>query len=411
MKIIKLTLILCFALTALYAQDNNDGSKKSNKTVSTDKSSIKKSTVDLTKYYISIDGVNTAGPFDLEALKKKAKEGTLTNSTWVVKIGDKEWQSASAYPDLKSAIEAETPRLQQEVYVPPPLPIDKKLSDTTKFSDGVQANKETKKRSFEPYAPVLPQDVLYSKRLWRNVDFREKLNQSFIAKESNIISIVNKLLKNGDIVAFQDEKFTTRYSVADAMARYKEDKEAAPEDTMKVKQVDGSAKEDNTTQANIDYTAVVGGIRIKEDWIFDKIRQELEPRIVGMAFYKKSKAEVEQNKQRLMQSKVGGTTNNPKAKVDSVATNEKIVFWVNFDQIRPYLHKEIVINNYNDAAPLSFDDLLVKRIFASYIVQESNINGTDIKKSLPNSTPQDRLRESERIKKALMDWEHDLWSY
>lgn len=411
MKILRLTLIFCFAITAIFAQDNNNaGSKKSNKTVSTDKSSIKKTTVDLTKYWISVDGVDTEGPLSLEELKKKAKEGTLKSSTWVVKTGDKEWQSASAYPDLKSAIEAETPRIQQEVYMPPPLPIDKKLRDTT-FSDGVQATLETKNRSFEPYAPVRPQDVLYSKRLWRNVDFREKLNQSFTAKESNIVNIVYKLVKNGDIVAFQDDKFSTKYSVADALARFKEDKDPTPEDTAKIKGADGKMiEQDKSIQANVDLSTVVGGIQIKEDWIFDKIRQELEPRIVGMAFYMKSKAELESNRQKL-QSKVGGTTNNAKAKTDTIPTSQKIVFWVNFDQIRKYLHKEIVINNYNDASPLSFDDLLVKRIFASYIVKESNINGTDIKNSLINPTLQDRLRESERIKKALMDWEHDLWSY
>jgi gliding motility associated protien GldN len=410
MKIIKLTLILCFAFTALFAQDTNSGgSKKAKKTVTAKPDP--KPLVDLTKYWISVDGVDIEGPFSLEELTKKAKEGTLKSSYWVVKTGGKEWQNANAYPELKSAIEAETPRIQQEVYLPPPLPIDKKLSDTT-FSDGVQAIQETKKRSFEPYALVRPQDVLYSKRLWRNIDFREKLNQSFTAKESNIVNIVYRLVKNGDIVAFQDDKFLTKYSVADALARFKEDKGSTPEDTAKIKGADGKMiAQDKSIQANVDLSTVVGGIQIKEDWIFDKIRQELEPRIVGMAFYMKSKAEVESNRQKLLQSKVGGTTNNAKAKQDSIPTSQKIVFWVNFDQIRKYLHKEIVINNYNDASPLSFDDLLVKRIFASYIVKESNINGTDIKNSLINPTLQDRLRESERIKKALMDWEHDLWSY
>ena len=86
------------------------------------------------------------------------------------------------------------------------------------------------------------------------------------------------------------------------------------------------------------------------------------------------------------------------------------MFWLNFDQIRPFLHEAIVINNYNDASPLSFDDLLVKRIFASYIVKESGTKNAYIDLN-PKLSPQDRLRESERIKKALMDWEHDLWSY
>lgn len=67
-----------------------------------------------------------------------------------------------------------------------------------------------------------------------------------------------------------------------------------------------------------------------------------------------------------------------------------------------------MVNSHNDATSLTFDDLFMKRIFASYIVKESNDQDLRIKDYAQGI---ERLYESERIKKSLLDWEHDLWSY
>jgi len=66
------------------------------------------------------------------------------------------------------------------------------------------------------------------------------------------------------------------------------------------------------------------------------------------------------------------------------------------------------VNRNNDATGLSFDDLFMKRIFASYIVKESNSEDLRIK---DYAVGIDKLYESERVKKELMDFEHDLWSF
>ena len=47
-------------------------------------------------------------------------------------------------------------------------------------------------------------------------------------------------------------------------------------------------------------------------------------------------------------------------------------------------------------------------MFVSYIVKESNAKDERIKDYADGV---DRLYESERIKKTLMDWELNLWSY
>jgi hypothetical protein len=62
----------------------------------------------------------------------------------------------------------------------------------------------------------------------------------------------------------------------------------------------------------------------------------------------------------------------------------------------------------NDNTGLSFDDVFMKRIFTSYIVKVSNDKDERIK---DYATGIDKLYESERIKKSLMDWELNLWQY
>ncbi|RYE22943.1 MAG: gliding motility protein GldN, partial [Sphingobacteriaceae bacterium] len=57
---------------------------------------------------------------------------------------------------------------------------------------------------------------------------------------------------------------------------------------------------------------------------------------------------------------------------------------------------------------LSFDDIFMKRIFASYIVKESNDKDERIKDYAQGI---DKLYESEKIKKSLLNYEQDLWVY
>ncbi|MCX6167624.1 MAG: gliding motility protein GldN [Sphingobacteriales bacterium] len=420
MKILKLTLIFCLAFSALFAQKKKVPAKKKPVVPAVvTPAATPPAAIDSVHYWISNDQLSVdPTKYSLASLTSKIKEGTVTSSTLVVKTKGK-WQIAAAYSELAELIKAATPQLQQKAFVPPALPkIDSLQSKQVK--DGVQATQETKERTFEPYAAVRPQDILFSKRIWRNVDFREKLNQPFVAQESPFAKIIHDLIQSGKIVAYSKngdkekgdefgDKFSTTMTIKDALAAFESEK-IDPNDKSKwVDSMDANGKLIKVPPPNIDKTAwneKAIGIQIKEDWVFDKIRQELEPRIVGIALLKKTKTTAPSTNIGVP----GGPNNGigaAAAKFDTAPP--EIMFWLNFEQIRPQLHKAVVLNNYNDAFPLSFDDLLVKRTFASYIVKESNTKNIPISTSFTD--PQDRLRESERIKKALMDWEHDLWSY
>src|SRR5690606_23345303 len=147
--------------------------------------------------------------------------------------------------------------------------------------------------------------------------------------------------------------------------------------------------------------------RIKEDWIFDKQRSVFEPRIVGIAPLVTPK----------MDEIIGETTDAPMEIPGmntgggdiAIAADAYPAFWIYFPEARHiFVNKEVASRN-NDATGLSYDDMFIKRLFSSYIVKQSNPEDLRIKDYVDNGV--DRLTESERIKKTLVDFEQDLWSY
>ena len=58
---------------------------------------------------------------------------------------------------------------------------------------------------------------------------------------------------------------------------------------------------------------------------------------------------------------------------------------------------------------MSWEDVFEARLFSSYIIKESNVYDRRIKDY--KSNPMALLLESDKIKKGLFNFEHDLWSY
>ena len=80
-----------------------------------------------------------------------------------------------------------------------------------------------------------------------------------------------------------------------------------------------------------------------------------------------------------------------------------------YPQLREILAKEQVVNDKNDAAPMTWFDLFEARFFSSYIYKESNT--LDLRLIDQYADGVDRLLESEKIKMELFNFEHDLWTY
>jgi gliding motility associated protien GldN len=245
--------------------------------------------------------------------------------------------------------------------------------------DGYYKRTNIENARVTPYANLRESDVMFSKRVWREIDLRDKVNTIFASPKSSLITILTDAVIAEELTAYDpsSDEFLKILSPKDAMAKFA-DSVFVP--IFK----DGEQIGGNMKPGEFNPDSIVK-FRIKEDWIFDKQRSVFEPRIIGIApLYRQNKA--------------GQTSDYQPA------------FWIYFPEARQLLVTKAAVNRTNDMAGLSYDDIFMKRIFSSYIVKESNPEDLAIK-FMPGVVGIEKLYESERIKKALMDREHDLWSY
>ena len=236
-----------------------------------------------------------------------------------------------------------------------------------------------------PYANLRESDVMFSKRVWREIDVRDKVNTIFASPKSRLITIFTDAIQAGELTAYDasgtkddvnGDEFSAVLDAKDAMAKF------ADSVVVPIFDQDGNQTGSKVEAGEFNPDSIVK-FRIKEDWIFDKQRSVFEPRIVGIA---------------------------PMVKISKAgqAFDEQPAFWIYFPEARHLLVTKAAVNRTNDLAGLSYDDIFMKRIFSSYVVKESNPDDLRIK---DYAIGIDKLFESDRVKKALMDFEHDLWSY
>ncbi|MBR6117663.1 MAG: gliding motility protein GldN [Paludibacteraceae bacterium] len=91
------------------------------------------------------------------------------------------------------------------------------------------------------------------------------------------------------------------------------------------------------------------------------------------------------------------------------ALRESILFWVPFDQLRPYMAMQYAIPNRNETKRVTYDEFFQKRLFTSYIVGEGNMYN----RWIPDyaKTHEDIKKEQDRIATELLNFEQDLWEY
>jgi gliding motility associated protien GldN len=268
--------------------------------------------------------------------------------------------------------------------------------------DGIYVKEHVPARKPVPYHHIREADMMWTKKLWRMIDLREKINHPLyfpintnrLDDRYSLISLLLASVESGDLEVYdpsEDDEFTTPLTIAGIDLNF----DAIP-DTQYVEDV----------VTGTDVQKVIPGERklkevsrlmIKEIWYFDKQRAMLEVRIVGMCPIRMAPP-----KQAIGEEVVETAGEEPELTM-------KKLFWVYFPAARPILANHEVFNSNNDAERRTFDDIFFKRRFNSYIFQETNVyeNRTisEFKKGL------DALLESERIKDWMFKIEHDLWEF
>lgn len=84
-----------------------------------------------------------------------------------------------------------------------------------------------------------------------------------------------------------------------------------------------------------------------------------------------------------------------------------VVCWFLYDDLRPYLAKQLIVPNGNENQRMTFDDFFSQRLFYSYLLGDSNMFDKVLLKTY--SDPVSIQREQQRIEYELMNIEQDIW--
>ncbi len=237
-----------------------------------------------------------------------------------------------------------------------------------------------------PYPHVRKADVMWKKRIWREIDFRQKFNQKFYYPvdqqkdwKSFIMVLLDALKEGGQMTAY-DISNTDELLVP---ITYNEIVGRQIDTIHNIGRRPYPPYEEFDTMiiTNFDPSKVMR-LRIKEDWYFDKQRSQMMVRIIALCPV-------------LIVERDGQEQTSP-------------MFWVSYAEARNVFAQALVFNQFNSAQRLTYDELFWKRLFDSYIYKEQNVYDRRIN---AYATGVDALLESERIKNEMFSFEEDLWQY
>ncbi len=224
------------------------------------------------------------------------------------------------------------------------------------------------------YKFVQESDVLFSKRVWRELDSKDTANWTMMAPKSMLADIMVSSLLNGELTAYEvpDNKgidfFTKPLKSAEILKRLA-DSTFVPQFDRDGNQIGGRMMPQDFDPASIKK------FMLMEDWIFNQLTGTFEVRIWGIA---------------------------PIAdlKVEGNVIDEYVPFWVYFPEFRYIMATRKVALADNDATNLSYDDWFTRRMFNAKVYKVSNPLDLPLSSFFEGDA---LIKEQQRVDKELLD--------
>jgi gliding motility associated protien GldN len=232
-----------------------------------------------------------------------------------------------------------------------------------------------------------PEHIVWLREIYRNIDLKKENNAALyypiqpIGDRVNLFTLIFKLMADGKISA---------YNYIGEREVFTEEEKVKFEDILKKYQIL------YTTQGsgdNVSYLIDNGDIpseeatmyMIKEGWYFDEATGSFKSRIIALC-------------PMLIREDYyyGGTTNNP-------------LFWVTYEELRPYLSRELIMtSNYNNALTYTMDDYFSKKLYSGEIIKTTNL----MNQSLVQQVGDSLLKHAQdSIETQLKAFRSNLWVY
>lgn len=193
-------------------------------------------------------------------------------------------------------------------------------------------------------------DMVFSKRVWRIVDLREKQNKRATWPGNPITKILYEAVRTGQLKPYRSDSLKRYYSIEEVM-------QFGTDTTFvetPIDPTDPTITKMDTVIEPFDPETRIQQLLIMEDLVFDSKRSSEAIRIIAIA--------------PLYRMKVSG-----------IDLGLRPLCWLRFDDrpdkekdVRDLLSKQYMFNAQNSYSTFSYDDWFTQRLFNSYIIKVSN---------------------------------------